>query len=816
MFFEKFSEKAAQVFVTAQEEAKELGHSYVGTEHILLGLLKVGNSVASEILAGMGVTYSRAKSEIISMVGMGMRGFITSPQMTPRAKRVTELAYEEAKMLGSEKILPEHLLLGIIREGEGIAIHVLSKLGIDLQILRREIIDIISGDTSVERRRTHQSGAIRQLEGFGVDLTELAAKGELDPIIGREEEIDRIMQILVRRKKNNPVLIGEPGVGKTAIVEGLAQKIVTGEVPEPLRNKTIFSLDIASIVAGTKYRGEFEKRMKKLIQVVTKDRNIILFIDEIHTIVGAGSAEGAVDAANILKPALARGEIKCIGATTPDEYRKYIEKDGALERRFQKIYVKEPTEEETLEILEGLRLRYENHHRVRYTDEAIKAAVSLSKRYITDHFLPDKAIDLIDEAGARARLKVFTIPAELKFLKMRLDSIRSEKELAVKNQNYEKAAALKEEEKQLEREYRKQYQEWKINVDSRIVTVTAEDIAEVVSSWTGIPLMKLEETESEKLLKLEEALHQRIVGQDDAIVSVARAIRRARAGIKDPKRPIGVFLFLGPTGVGKTELAKALAEHLFGNENALIRFDMSEYMERFAMSRLIGAPPGYVGYDEGGSLTEKIRRRPFSVILFDEIEKAHPDIFNLLLQIMDEGRLTDSQGREVDFRNTIIIMTSNLGGEVINRSKKTLGFTTSTSFEEEYEEIKKLVMGEVKKTFRPEFLNRIDEIVVFHSLTKEHVYQIIDIILRDLKRRLTDMGIEFRLTKEAKDLLIEKGYDSLYGARPMKRAIQRYIEDPLSEEILKGKFKEGDAIIVRRNGESLKFVKDKKKVGTKS
>ncbi|MCD6450426.1 MAG: ATP-dependent Clp protease ATP-binding subunit [Thermotogaceae bacterium] len=816
MFFEKFSEKAAQIFVTAQEEAKELGHSYVGTEHILLALLKVGDSAASEILGGMGITYSRTKSEIISMVGMGMRGFITSPQMTPRAKRVTELAYEEAKILGSEKIMPEHLLLGIIREGEGIAIHVLSKLGIDLQILRREIIDTISDEPGVVKKRTHQSNSVRQLEGFGVDLTELAAKGELDPIIGREEEIERIMQILVRRKKNNPVLIGEPGVGKTAIVEGLAQRIVEGEVPEPLRNKVIFSLDVASLVAGTKYRGEFEKRMKKLLQVVTKDKSIILFIDEIHTIVGAGSAEGAVDAANILKPALARGDIKCIGATTPDEYRKYIEKDAALERRFQKIYVKESTEEETLEILEGLKMRYENHHKVRYTDDAIKAAVTLSKRYITDHFLPDKAIDLIDEAGARARLKVFTIPAELKFLKMRLDSIRSEKEIAVKNQDYEKAAALKEEEKQLEREYKKQYQEWKINVDSKIVTVTAEDIAEVVSSWTGIPLMKLEETESEKLLKLEEALHQRIVGQDEAIKSVSKAIRRARSGIKDPKRPIGVFLFLGPTGVGKTELAKALAEHLFGDENALIRFDMSEYMERFAMSRLIGAPPGYVGYDEGGSLTEKIRRRPFSVILFDEIEKAHPDIFNLLLQIMDEGRLTDSQGKEVDFRNTIVIMTSNLGGELINRSKKSLGFAASNSFEEEYEEIKKLVMSEVKKTFRPEFLNRIDEIVVFHSLTKEHVYQIIDIILRDLKRRLAEMGIEIRLTKEAKDFLIEKGFNPLYGARPMKRTIQKYIEDPLSEEILKGRFKERDTIIVRRNGEELKLTRGRKKVGAKS
>ncbi len=817
MFFEKFSEKAAQVFVTAQEEAKELGHSYVGTEHILLGLLKVGNNPASEVLAGMGVTYSRTKSEIISMVGMGMRGFITSPQMTPRAKRVTELAYEEAKILGSEKIQPEHLLLGIIREGEGIAVHVLMKLGVDLQVLRKEIIDLISvRETVPERRRPSSHGAVRQLEGFGIDLTELAAKGQLDPIIGREEEIERIMQILVRRKKNNPVLIGEPGVGKTAIVEGLAQRIVAGEVPEPLRNKTIFSLDVAALVAGTKYRGEFEKRMKKLLQVVTKDKNIVLFIDELHMIVGAGSAEGAVDAANILKPALARGDIRCIGATTPDEYRKYIEKDAALERRFQKVYVRESSEEETIDILQGLRTRYESHHKVRYTEEALKAAVTLSKRYITDHFLPDKAIDLIDEAGARARLRVFTIPPELKFLKMRLESVKAEKELAVRNQDYEKAADLKEEERKLEREYREKYQEWKIGVDSKIVTVTEEDIAEVVSSWTGIPLKKLEETESEKLLKLEDALHQRIVGQDEAIKAVATAIRRARSGLKDPRRPIGVFLFLGPTGVGKTELAKALAEHLFGDEAALVRFDMSEYMERFAMSRLIGAPPGYVGYEEGGSLTEKIRRRPFSVILFDEIEKAHPDIFNLLLQIMDEGRLTDSQGREVDFRNTIIIMTSNLGGEIINRSKKSMGFAVEDDMQKQYEQIKNLVLGEVKKTFRPEFLNRIDEIVVFHPLTKDHVYQIIDIILRDLRKRLTERNMELRLTKEAKELLLERGYDPIYGARPMKRAIQRYVEDPLSEELIKGKFADGDIIVVRRNGEELKFTKQRKKVEAKS
>ncbi len=815
--FDKFSEKAAQVFVTAQEEAKELGHSYVGTEHILLGLLKVGNNPASDVLAAMGMTYSRAKSEIISMVGMGMRGFITSPQMTPRAKRVTELAYEEAKLLGSERIRPEHLLLGIIREGEGIAIHVLRKFGIDLQVLRKEILDAVSDANVIPGKKApFQSNSVKQLEGFGVDLTELAARGLLDPVIGRDEEIERIMQILVRRKKNNPVLIGEPGVGKTAIVEGLAQRIVAGEVPEPLRNRVIFSLDVASLVAGTKYRGEFEKRMKKLLQVVTKDKSIILFIDELHTIVGAGSAEGAVDAANILKPSLARGEIRCIGATTPDEYRKYIEKDAALERRFQKIYVREPSEDEAIEILYGLRNRYEKHHKVRYLDEALKAAVNLSKRYITDHFLPDKAIDLIDEAGAKARLKIFTVPSDIKLLKMQLDDVRKEKEEAVRMQDYERAAKLKEEERSLEREYRKRYNEWKKEVDDVIVTVTEEDIAEIVSSWTGIPLKKLEETESEKLLNLEEALHKRIVGQDDAIKAVSRAIRRARSGLKDPRRPIGTFLFLGPTGVGKTELAKAIAEHLFGDENALIRFDMSEYMEKFAMSRLIGAPPGYVGYEEGGSLTEKIRRRPFSVILFDEIEKAHPDIFNLLLQIMDEGRLTDSQGREVDFRNTIVIMTSNLGGEFINRSKRSLGFAAHEDEKAQYEEIKNLVMSEVKKTFRPEFLNRLDEIVVFHPLGRDHVLKIIDILLQDLRKRLAEKNMELKLTKEAKELLLEHGYDPVYGARPMRRTIQRYIEDPLSEDLLKGRFKEGDVIVVRRSGDNLKFSKDRKKVGAKS
>jgi len=811
--FDRFSERSAQVFVEAQNEAKEMGHSYVGTEHILLAILKQDLPVV-EALAEMGITYARTKNEVISMVGMGMRGFASSPQMTPRAKRVIELAYEEAKYLGSDKIHPEHILLGIIREGEGIAVHVLRKMGIDLGTVRRIIVENSSPKSvEFEGDRTIENASVRHLEGFGIDLTALATKNQLDPVIGREEEIERVMQVLVRRKKNNPVLIGEPGIGKTAIVEGLAQRIVAGEVPEPLKRKTIFSLDVAALVAGTKYRGEFEKRMKKLLQVVTKDPNIILFIDEVHTIVGAGSAEGAVDAANILKPALARGELRCIGATTPDEYRKYIEKDAALERRFQKIYIKEPTTEETLDILRGLRYKYESHHRVKYTDSALEAAVYLSKRYITDHFLPDKAIDVIDEAAARARLKSFVIPSELQQLKKQLEEIKANKELAVLNQDYEKAAELKEKEKTLSQQYTDRYEQWRKSVESSIVSVDVDQVAEVVSGWTGIPLMKLEESESMKLLSLEKALHQRIVGQEEAIKAIAKAIRRARSGLKDPRRPIGVFLFLGPTGVGKTELTKVLAAHLFGDEKALLRFDMSEYMERFSVSRLIGAPPGYVGYEEGGTLTEKVRRRPFSVILFDEIEKAHPDVFNILLQIMDDGRLTDSQGREVDFKNTIVVMTSNIGGTLINKSKKTMGFVSAEDAQKDYQEMKNLVLEEVKKTFRPEFLNRIDEVIVFHSLAREHVEKIIDILISDVQERLQSKGLSIKLTKEAKDFLIEKGYDPIFGARPLKRAIQQYLEDPLAEEILRGKFGPSDTVICKATENGLKFSKKKHRTG---
>jgi len=809
--FDKFSERSAKVFVNAQEEAKELGHSYVGTEHILLAILKLNESSLKAILENHGINYSRIRNEIISIVGMGMRGFIMSPQMTPRAKRVTELAYEEAKRLGEEKIEPEHLLLGILREGEGIAVHILKKIGVDLQHLRRELAGTMPEEGIFEDTTNEISKRTRQLEGFGINLTELALKGDLDPVIGREAEIERVMQVLVRRKKNNPVLIGDPGVGKTAIVEGLAQKIVAGEVPEPLKGKIIFSLDVAALVAGTKYRGEFEKRMKKLLQILRKEKDIILFIDEIHMIVGAGSAEGAVDAANILKPSLARGEIKCIGSTTPDEYRQYIEKDAALERRFQKIYIQEPSTEMTLDILKGLKHKYEVHHRVKYSEKALEAAVYLSQRYITDHFLPDKAIDVIDEAGARSRLKAFVMPSDLQLFKMEIENIKIEKELAVADQNYEKAALLKEKETKLKEEYAKRYNKWRENVESSIVVVDVPEIEEVVSNWTGIPLKKLEEGESEKLLKLESALHNRIVGQDEAVRAIARSIRRARSGLKDPKRPVGVFLFLGPTGVGKTELAKTLAEYLFGDDKALIRFDMSEYMEKFSVSRLIGAPPGYVGYEEGGTLTEKVRRRPFSVILFDEIEKAHPDVFNLLLQIMDDGRLTDSQGHVVDFRNTIIIMTSNIGGAQIVSGKKTLGFVEDSSEEIDFKEMKEKVLEEVKKIFRPEFLNRIDEVVVFHKLNEEHIKKIIDILLKDIRERLAEKEIKLELSKSAKSFLVQEGYDPSFGARPLKRTIQRYIEDPLAEELLKGKFESGDTILCTYQSGKIVFKKKKNK-----
>lgn len=820
MYFDKFSEGAAQVFVTAQDEARNLGHPYVGTEHLLLAVLKIDSGIVADVLKQHSVDYDRVSREVTAMVGTNVhQSVVGAPQMTPRARRVIELANDESKMLGQEKIDVEHIMLGIVREGEGIAAHILKHFGINLSQMRREVIENLTGDwedsseksqtTTAKPQQSQLGAAMKQLEGFGTDLTALARGGKLDPIVGREIERQRLMEVLSRRKKNNPVLIGDPGVGKTAIVEGLSQLIVDGETPETLKDKVIFALDVASLIAGTKYRGEFEKRLKKLIHIVKSNPNIILFIDELHTIVGAGSAEGAVDAANILKPSLASGEIRCIGSTTPDEYRKYVEKDAALERRFQKIYVLEPSVEDALEILKGIRHKYETHHRVKYTEEALEAAVNLSHRYISDRFLPDKSIDIIDEAGSRARLSKLTIPDSLKEMQKNLEALRSKREEYAAAQEYEKAALLKEKERNLQNAYREKYRVWRNEADSEIIEVNEDAAADIVSKWTGIPLRKLEETDAEKLLSLEKSLHERIVGQDEAITAVARAIRRARSGLKDPRRPIGVFLFLGPTGVGKTELAKGISEYLFGEEKALVRFDMSEYMERFSVSRLIGAPPGYVGYDEGGTLTETIRKRPFSVILFDEIEKAHPDTFNILLQIMDDGKLTDSQGRHVDFRNTIVIMTSNLGGEFINKTKTSLGFVeSSTEEEKQYESMKSSVLEIVKKTFRPEFLNRLDETVVFHQLARDHITQIIDILMRDVRKRLAERELEIRLSPEAVEFLLEKGFDPVYGARPLKRAIQSHIEDPLSEELLKGKFTEGDLIIVGVEKEALVFNKE--------
>jgi ATP-dependent Clp protease ATP-binding subunit ClpC len=814
--FNKFSKRAAQVFVAAQDEAKALGHSYVGTEHLLLGVMKTANGEAYNVLREHGLDYSSLKQEVIAVVGAGIpRENVSSPQMTPRARKIIELAYEEAQLLGQNYISTEHILLAILREGEGVAAHILRKFGIDLADLRRELIDEMGGasqnEDSDDDDFTHSTTSsqeivrsVKNLEGLGVDLTEEAKNGKLDPVIGREREIERIMQILTRRKKNNPVLIGDPGVGKTAIVEGLAQKISSGDVPELLRGKVIFSLDIAALIAGTKYRGEFEKRLKKVISTVKDDRSIILFVDEIHTIVGAGAAEGAVDAANILKPALSRGEIQMVGSTTPDEYRQFIEKDAALERRFQKIYVGEPTSEQTLEILKGLKSKYEIHHKVHYTNDALDLAVKLSQRYITDHYLPDKAIDVIDEAGASARLGNMTVPDEIKEIEKKIKNVQEEKELSIAQQNYDKAAEIRFKERDLQQVLNDRYSDWKKRRETEIITVDSENIAKTISIWTGIPLTKLEKSESDKLLKLEGELHRRVVAQEEAIKAISKSIRRARAGLKDPRRPMGSFMFLGPTGVGKTELAKALAEYLFGDENALVRIDMSEYMERFSVSRLVGAPPGYVGYEEGGTLTEKIRRKPFSVVLLDEIEKAHPDVFNLLLQILDDGRLTDSQGHIIDFKNTILIMTSNLGGEYINKTKRSLGFIEE-SVESDYESMKSIVMDEVRRTFRPEFLNRLDEVIVFHPLSKIHIEKIIDILLGDLRKRLSERNVKLLVSDQAKELIISNGFDPIYGARPLRREIQRAIEDPLSEELLADKFEDGDTIIVGINNGKISF-----------
>lgn len=792
--FGRFTERAQRVIILSQEEARRLGHNVVGTEHLLLGLIAEGEDIAARTLLSLGISIDQVRKEVERIIGRGDQPTEGSIGFTPRSKRVLELAFDEARRLGHTYLGTEHLLLGLIREGEGVAAQVLTNLGADLERVRNKLTSQLGGRSQSKGRET-AAKRTPTLDQFGRDLTALAKEGNLDPVIGREKEIRRVIQILSRRTKNNPVLIGEPGVGKTAIAEGLALKINDNDVPETLIDKRVVTLDLGSLVAGSKFRGEFEERLKKVMEEIRQSGDVILFIDEMHTIIGAGAAEGAIDAANILKPALARGELQAIGATTLDEYQKHVEKDAALERRFQPVMVDEPSVEETVEILKGLRDRYEAHHRVKIKDEAIEAAARLSDRYISDRFLPDKAIDLMDEAGSKVRLSGLVAPPELKELEARIEEIRIEKEAAIKNEKFEEAAALRDDEQRLEEKLETLRSEWRSSQGRSHAVVTAQDIAEVVADWTGIPITDIAEEEAIRLLNLEDVLHRRVIGQEEAINAISQAVRRAHAGLKDPKRPIGSFIFLGPTGVGKTELAKALAEALFGDEDSIVRLDMSEYMERHAVARLIGAPPGYVGYDEGGQLTEQVRRKPYSIVLFDEIEKAHPEVFNILLQVLEDGRLTDSKGRVVDFRNTVVIMTSNVGAQQIHRDSG-IGFRTVVDERSDYEAMKGKVTEELKRTFRPEFLNRVDEIVVFHALNKVHIGQIVEIMAKDLRQQLKEMGITLLITDEAKELLANKGFDPDFGARPLRRAIQRYIENPLAEEILKGTFGEGGTITV--------------------
>ncbi|HSA06711.1 MAG TPA: ATP-dependent Clp protease ATP-binding subunit [Candidatus Gastranaerophilales bacterium] len=814
--FERFTEKAIKVIMLAQEEARRLGHNFVGTEQILLGLIGEGTGIAAKTLKAMGVNLKDARVEVEKIIGRGSGFVAVEIPFTPRAKRVLELSWDEARQLGHNYIGTEHLLLGLIREGEGVATRILENLGVDLNKVRSNVIRML-GETrtgATTSTTTSQGGRSKTptVDEFGTNLTQAAQEQRLDPVVGREKEIERLVQILGRRTKNNPVLIGEPGVGKTAIAEGLATRIVNGEVPEHLEDKRIIQLDMGLLVAGTKYRGEFEERLKKIMDEIRGAGNVILLIDEMHTLIGAGAAEGAIDAANILKPVLSRGELQVIGSTTLDEYRKHVEKDAALERRFQPIYVEQPNVDESIEIIRGLRQKYEEHHKLIISDAAIEAAVRLSDRYITDRFLPDKAIDLVDEASSRVRLRASSLPPEGKEVEKELKAVIKEKEKAIRNQEFEKASQLRDTEAELKDKIREIAQKWKTEQESNKATVTEEEIAEIISVWTGVPVTKLTQTETERLLKLEDILHQRVIGQHSAVVSISKAIRRARVGLKSPARPVGSFAFCGPTGVGKTELAKALSEAVFGSEDNIVRIDMSEYMEKHSVSKLIGSPPGYVGFNDGGQLTEVIRKKPYSLVLFDEIEKAHPDVFNMLLQILDDGRLTDSRGRVVNFKNTIIIMTSNVGARSIEHTSK-LGFTVAQNEEKDrYEKMKDTVMEEMKKAFRPEFLNRLDDIIVFSHLTKEEIRQIVDIMLNDVTKRLKNQEIGIEIADDVKDHLANEGYSQTYGARPLRRLIQKTIEDCLAEELLMGLAKAGEIIKLKLDGKKIVFEKNSDKL----